>query len=207
MNVVRIISTLLFFMILFQGCGEGDDNLTFNHFYWVGDEKIPLDINHQMQYIVIDDIYSKDELYQLVNPYTFCKIQEIYLFNSIINDTVLVKNNTHFATIRSTCSSAIRKHPKLRYIAPFFKYRGLDVALGHSFTVQLKTAADYDVLDSMATTHNVRIFRNLRRPLFYVLACTKENDRNALEMANDFYETGLFQSSEPDLFLHEGTSD
>lgn len=36
-------------------------------------------------------------------------------------------------------------------------------------------------------------------PLWYTLSCTKKSKGNALDMANLFYETGFFESSEPDL--------
>ena len=52
----------------------------------------------------------------------------------------------------------------------------------------------------MAAVKNVRVIRELIVPLAYIVACSNESDGNALEMANYFHDTGLFEFSEPNLF-------
>ena len=40
-------------------------------------------------------------------------------------------------------------------------------------------------------------------PLWFVLSCTKLSNGNAMEMANRFYDTNLFQYAEPDLMVDD----
>ena len=52
----------------------------------------------------------------------------------------------------------------------------------------------------LASINKVDIIGNNEyMPLWYTLSCSKESTGNALELANKFYETNLFEASEPDL--------
>ena len=38
--------------------------------------------------------------------------------------------------------------------------------------------------------------------MVYILSCTKDNVKNSLELANQFYESGLFATAEPEFVYH-----
>lgn len=66
--------------------------------------------------------------------------------------------------------------------------------------MRLFKAEDIDKLKDFAKENNVEILgRNIFMPLWYTLSCTKYSKGNALEMANAFYESGIFRAAEPDL--------
>lgn len=57
-------------------------------------------------------------------------------------------------------------------------------------------AEKYIVLYLQKYTMN---FVNEFMPLWYTLSCDNESAGDALQMANEFYESGLFEFAEPDL--------
>ena len=73
-----------------------------------------------------------------------------------------------------------------------------EVFVSHYFYVKLKNVNDSDILQEFAYRNNVKIeYQSTFLPLWYVLSCLN-SDKNALQMANHFYESGLFEYAEPD---------
>jgi subtilisin family serine protease len=67
------------------------------------------------------------------------------------------------------------------------------------FYVRLESSSDYNKLIELAEQKNaVIVEQNRFLPLWYTLRCTKETPDNTLNIANYFYETGLFASAVPD---------
>lgn len=80
----------------------------------------------------------------------------------------------------------------------------VEIGLSHLFYVKLKKEQDIILLNELAKTKNVKIIgQNDFMPLWFTLSCSKESDGNALQMANYFYETGLFVASEPDFLVDD----
>ena len=85
------------------------------------------------------------------------------------------------------------------YTAPTYKrlINAEEVFISHLFYVKLKNINDYSLLCKFAQQNNAIIeYHSSYLPLWYVLSCAK-TDKNALEMANLFYESGLFAVAEP----------
>lgn len=101
-------------------------------------------------------------------------------YDEIIN---LLKNN----------KDVIAVHPN------FITARNIEIGMSPYFYVRLKDASDYDLLKKTAEQNNVLIVeQNEFLPLWYTLICTKETPDNTLNIANYFFETGLFASAVPD---------
>jgi|GEM_PF-5487085 len=74
---------------------------------------------------------------------------------------------------------------------------------GHFFNVKLKSKEDEALLEQMAEqTGIVILHQNVYQTLFYTMGITEESELNALECANIFYESGLFQNAEM-LFVND----
>lgn len=68
------------------------------------------------------------------------------------------------------------------------------------FYVKLKKEEDMDLLTSYAEKYRLNIVKqDSYMPLWYILAVTKDCDKNVLECANSLWESGYFAASEPDL--------
>lgn len=101
-------------------------------------------------------------------------------YEEVIN---LLKNN----------KDVIAVHPN------FITSRNVEIGMSPFFYVRLKEAADYDLLKKTAEQKNVLIVeQNKFLPLWYTLICTRETPDNTLNIANHFFETGLFASTVPD---------
>lgn len=75
----------------------------------------------------------------------------------------------------------------------------VEIALTDKLYVKLKRLEDFPILEQMAVENNVEIHgSNLFMPLWYILSCTKNSRGNALEIANKFHETNLFESAQPE---------
>lgn len=73
-----------------------------------------------------------------------------------------------------------------------------EMYLTHRFYVRLKCANDYGILQKYANKYNVEIEGEGAMPLWYIMECVHNEHYNALELANIFYESGLFEVSEPE---------
>ena len=86
------------------------------------------------------------------------------------------------------------------YMSPSFCIKGnaFNMYLTEQFYVQLKNKEDYGILEGYAKEYDVKIIGEGASQPWYILSCTKESKGNALEMANLFYESGLFAATEPE---------
>lgn len=73
-----------------------------------------------------------------------------------------------------------------------------DMYVTHRFYVNLKGDSYLDTLQSMALQYDAEIEREGAFLYWYILRCKLNSEHNALELANIFYETGLYASSEPE---------
>ena len=75
---------------------------------------------------------------------------------------------------------------------------GSNIFVTHRFYVKLWQSDDLSVLQDMATQYNAEIEKDSDLPLWYILRSDLLSSFNALELANIFYESGLFSAAEPE---------
>lgn len=98
----------------------------------------------------------------------------------------------------------LTKSSDIEYSAPFFENidDGEEVGISHLFYVKLKTKEDRDLLIDLASKLKVEVLGNNEyMPLWYTLSCDVNSAGNSLQMANAFYESGLFEAAEPDFIF------
>lgn len=99
----------------------------------------------------------------------------------------------------------LAKSSDIEYSAPFYEAidNGRDFGISHLFYVKLKTKEDKDLLVDLASKLRVEILGNNEyMPLWYTLSCDMNSAGNSLQMANAFYESGLFETAEPDFMFN-----
>jgi len=101
------------------------------------------------------------------------------------------------AELRSTRSDLI--------VAPFFRNQYQDrIGLSNFFYVRLKDLGDTIVLKQKAERTQTQImWQNEFMPLWFVMSVTANSKYNAMELANQFFQSGLFQYAEPDLMVDD----
>lgn len=87
----------------------------------------------------------------------------------------------------------------VRLASPYFyDVAGNKMALTQYFYVKLKSGSDISKLVDYASTTNTQIIgQNKYMPNWYTLAVTEKSNLNALQMANKFYESNIFEHAEP----------
>jgi len=101
--------------------------------------------------------------------------------------------------------SEMRRQNRGVIITPFFKGDNDDDVIGMSnfFYVRLKEEGDTILLRQKIEQTTVMIIeQDPFMPLWYVLSITEASVFNAMEYANLFFESGLFQAAEPDLIFN-----
>lgn len=99
----------------------------------------------------------------------------------------------------------IKSRSDVRTVSPNFKEsNGKKIGMSDYLYVKLKKIGDYQTLVSIASQKKVSIIEQNRfMPLWYTLRCTEKTIENTLEVANSFFETGLFASAIPDLLVDD----
>ncbi len=84
-------------------------------------------------------------------------------------------------------------------VSPYFTRKGTaSIGTSHLFYVKLKQLKDTVLLKELADRYNVLIIQpNQFMPHWYRMSVTAQSPGNAVEMANTFYETGLFADIDP----------
>ncbi len=201
-----LISGLLSFCFLAQAQNDA--------FYYYQGEKVYLEYNKQSIYLSFEGEIPTTELLEqaLGNNLTVTSIQEDNSYKTINASDERARQLPHSNT-QVILHQSLTNEEYLTYIqelesfsfvnaaAPSFQNgNGKKIGMSNYFLVKLKQAEDIDILQELATEHNISIVGNNQfMPLWYTLACNKTTNKNALEAANLFYETDLFAYAEPDL--------
>ncbi len=98
-----------------------------------------------------------------------------------------------------------KKMPDVIMASPCFKSSdGKKIGMSNNFYVKLKKKEDVTILYETAKKYNIEVLgSNTFMPLWFTLACGKNTTINAMQAANILYETGLFESTEPELIQHD----
>ncbi|SHM36891.1 Subtilase family protein [Cyclobacterium lianum] len=190
---------ILFYLIL-ANCLS---NFVFSQdtFFYSGDKKITLNENAEKYYLKFEGKVEENRLTQLgYSSREKLQFENENSFGAInpINRDVQYS----YAVVSSDLSSVdITEISKDLYVMPFFTTAAnIELGISHLFTVKLKSNNDFPILDSIAKANKVKIVGNHTfRPLWYTLSCDIGSLGNALQMANTFYETKLFQYAIPDI--------
>jgi cell wall-associated protease len=193
----NIFSFILTYLVIFSLYGQ--------HYYYYNGEKQPLELMESKKYVLVDkniDQKGFSELLQIKSD-QIDEFQSSYL-TQYLQSRPNINREIHWAVISDPRKPNLLKQLTNYYVGPYFKAEsGKEVGLTHLLYVKLNSQEDIEVLDSIARVHHVEILGNDRfMPLWYLLACSGKSDRNALEIANYFFETGLFKSVQPD-FLED----
>ena len=174
-----------------------------NDYYWYKNEKIPLNKVEDKSFILFK---SQDEN-SLLSALSKAKIRvdanNIKEFNycdaHIIREDTTNYNGYSWVEVNMGVKTAYQ-FPEVIYAAPYFNTEVFldDFPLTNLIYVILKDDIDTELLKEVAEKNNVGVLGKYEGvPHLYIAHCTKDSKGNALEMANAFYETGLFEAVEP----------
>ncbi len=175
-----------------------------NDYYYYKGEKIPLTLNKKSLNISVSQSFKKSSIgasdfksFKLENEIPI-KSNELRKYSKLefkesFNDV------EYYSTIES-----LKGAPDVRSVMPnYITVEGLEVGMSDYFYIKLKAVEDMDLLKQLVKKNHIEfIEQNKYMPLWVTLRCSKQSNSNTLEIANQFYETGLFASAVPD-FLYD----
>lgn len=200
----KVIYSLLRTLLIFTGCVisgcNSDDELYDSDidkdlpakYYWYRNEKITMIPVKSKSFILIDtNLCDKDKL-----PKADFKPYEL---GNISSDKT---KHLQYATLNKRFDPELYKIDGIVYHSPFYIVGDATEAYGVSnlFYVKLKSRDDFGKLEELAKEYKIEILGdNKLLPLWFTLLCDKESAGDAIDMANAFYESGLFEYAEPDI--------
>ncbi len=94
----------------------------------------------------------------------------------------------------------IRKSSAVLMVAPgLITGDGFPIGVSNHFYVKLRRGSDYSSLKLLARNHKIAVLGNMKfMPLWYVLSCDSKSSYGAIDAANRFYESGMFDAAEPE---------
>ncbi|WP_024772660.1 S8 family serine peptidase [Aquimarina macrocephali] len=97
-----------------------------------------------------------------------------------------------------------KKLPNTLMASPtYITKSGGELGLSNNFYVKLKDKNDIDILYKKAKEMNLEVLGHDKyMPLWFTLSVTSKNKLNSIQLANIFYETGWFESTEPAFMYH-----
>jgi len=171
------------------------------YYYWYKGEKQPLLLNNNRWFLVFDEKPDKVTLsnelqIEIDRIDEIKKVHNRDMHNPRINDQ-------YWTVVRSDGIEINLTTYLVSYYAPFFYLKsGEEVGLSHLFYVKLRKAEDLELLEKFADKNGASIIRrNKFMPLWYTLSCSRNSKGNAMELANLFFESGLFSASQPDIMV------
>ena len=171
-------------------------------FYYYAGEKIFLQQIKEKVCIKFAPDVSKEQLQILI-------VSDASLKST--SDTYLEDGSLRFAVLESIDGKQIplatielfKLRPEVVSANYLYRHNGGKLqAITDEFIVKLGGATSYDQLKELAEQHNCVVGKeNQFVKNQYMLYVSKTSDFNAIQMSNLFYETGLFEFSEPNSIL------
>ena len=188
-----IVTIFCLFFIITEYSGQ-------SAYYWNNGKKIAIKQTNKKYFVLTsnadDTTLLKQELLsnKVVNVETFRE----YAYY----DSGLAISKKYWTVFYCNDSIDLYNIKSVGYVTPFYENEHGDLfGVSHLFYVKLKNESDVNVLESFAKKYNVKILnRNKYMPLWYTLSCELCGN-NSLDMANLFYESGLFAVAVPSVMV------
>jgi hypothetical protein len=175
-------------------------------YYWYEGTKIPLKRMdgkfHVMFYTAEEDKLNKELANagaKLLNISE--EIREYYFYAlDIIGSGVNKFTNYKTATVEGNYEKIADALSSALYWAPYYETEnGSEIGTTNLIIVKLNPETSLTQLEKLAEENAVEMIgADKGLPEWYILACTGQSKSNALEMANLFYDSGLFEEAAPD---------
>lgn len=175
------------------------------HYYWCDGVKIPLTINNDKMFVIMET----PKLENLINRNNMTDVKAVSNYKvlgvSSLNNSKVV-NHTSFTL--NNISQEKFNLDDASYVAPYYNTNdGSEIGITNILSVQLTGKKDIIKLQHIADKYNLEILgENRYDSSIYYLSCSNESRGNALEIANEIYESGEFEYATPEFILEAMTT-
>ena len=180
------------------------------YYYYYQGEKLYLSLNTEYIYLSLQEPKMPDDILQRDITYVGLKSDGVdrkeYQNNKGINRywTTLHLNEKLTEEQYLELLIDIKQKNQKVIIAPYFKSKQFnEMGLSNFFYVKLKQKNDTILLRQIADKNDCIIIQQDHfLPLWFVLSVTETSEINAIELANIFHDSNLFDTAEPDLMVN-----
>jgi len=165
-------------------------------YYFYEGEKVLLNPSNERFYIkFVQGLTENQQLSELLH-----EIYPDFLIEFESKSGFVIAKNDNLTLQTNEILELLNKSKEIEIANCFYKHgtENAEVGITNKFVVKLLSLGDVLELEKVAKETNTQILeQNALDPNIYVLCVDKKSKGNTLEMANYFYETGLFDFSEP----------
>jgi hypothetical protein len=181
---------ILIFTVLFS---LGISVFAQEYYRWYNGEKYSLILDPTRKLI---EVRSPDDTTELKSRLIEQAIQVHYF---VEENRMGVGHSKCWAIIENDYFPDFTEEELIVYEGGYFRYEDghSEGGLDSGIAVKLKKSDDFEELKRFADENNVTVIgRDKYMPLWHFLYCTKASAGNAMQMANQLYETGLYDAAE-----------
>ena len=170
-------------------------------FYYCQDKKIYLQQKTNLIFLKFTPNADRKQIENIINsdielqPMLGANFDDCFSIYAVLEE----KNGEN---ISLTTIETFKTNPYVIFATSLFEYNNILQVLTDEFVVKLKPSTSYTQLQILAENNNCNIGEeNQFVQNQYIIKVPKISDLNALQMSNLFYETGLFDFSEPNFLI------
>lgn len=206
----RYISLLLGILVFIPILAQQSD-----YYYYYKGERVYLTVDSTRLYVVSEgEFQSQTSTYARVAEYGISSSTRSCIYDYVAplhkqRSTVSIPE-VFFSTIeipKALNSSQyedflekVKLEDDVWQVLPSFTVEGKPMNVTNNFHVKLKDADDFPKLQELAALYDIEIIGNNRSiPLWYTLSCNANSLINALDAANTFHLSGMFDFCEPEI--------
>jgi len=193
----RIYITLLSVLL----CVSMNAQQVSENFYYYQGEKIFLQQRTDKIYLKFVQNVSKEQIKSIISNDTSLLASGITLYDDYIPNSIIFEAKGGKQISAATIES-LKNRAEVISVNLLFQYNNAQQGLTDEFVVKLKGTTSYGQLQALATKNNCSVGEeNQFVKNQFMVKVSKTSNFNALQMSNLFYETGLFEFSEPNFVV------
>ena len=185
---------LLLLLLLLCICFEVNAQ---NSYYYYKGRKINLVVDTNNLNIITDNVFQKESIPGLTIRETIEKRNNIKQQNEKILKLELKAEMGKLGYWQIV--DTLKQNSNVKNICPYFeRTNGTSIGISNVFYVKIKDVTDTVLLQKFAKQKDVDIIKQVPyMPLWYILSLTNFTKGNAIEISNEFYESGYFADTDP----------
>ena len=200
-QISRVMKNKIYITVLsILFCFSLNAQQTSENFYYYQGEKISLQQRTDKMYLKFAPNVDKEQIRSIISSDTSLEATIGNVDDRFPNFIVLEAKNGQ--QISSTTIESFKKRTEIISATPLFQYGSVSQGLTDEFVVKLKNTTSYEQLQELAKQNDCKIEKeNQFITNQFMISVSKTSRLNALQMSNLFYETGLFEFSEPNFVI------
>lgn len=206
----KLLIPLFLLVLIFLSC-EKDENFDngdcpTEHFYYTYDEKYYIDSILQNDYLLIGfkTIFSIEEINEFLDETNIFNNDNLIVYSDSSNILIIRKfKETKTCLEISNVIKEIHRNNKVDFAAYTYTGEfciGFDctelMSYANEFVVKLNDTLQFDSVQALCLSTDTWILEKKKRGR-YLIGVDKNSHGNAMEMANSFFESDLFEYSHP----------